>query len=65
MRGSLEAGLPLQRVELPMAGGQALYELKGLKKQQGYEVKISFPGTVSSAQTLGSQCQVPESLSNV
>ncbi|GAQ84860.1 hypothetical protein KFL_002090120 [Klebsormidium nitens] len=45
-RSSLEAGVPLQQVELPMSGGQALYELKGLKKQQGYEVKISFPGTV-------------------
>lgn len=47
IRGVLQVGVPLEHVELPATGGRAQFELQGLKTRQGYEVKISFPGSVS------------------
>ncbi|CAI9093597.1 OLC1v1029141C1 [Oldenlandia corymbosa var. corymbosa] len=48
----LPAGRELQKETLALQGGSCLYQLKGLKSNTWYEVKISYPASIPASFSL-------------
>ena len=51
---TLTVGIPLEGESLDLDGGEALYQLQGLRSLSTYEIKASYPASVTRLSHLAS-----------